>query len=41
MGELAATTRSYAGRLSDSRVAAAEVLVPVGAGLLVLTVGGK
>jgi hypothetical protein len=41
MGELAATTRSYAGRLSDSRVASAEVLVPVGAGLLVLTVGAK
>jgi hypothetical protein len=41
MGELAATTRSYALRLSDSRLASAEVLVPVGAGLLVFSVGAK
>ena len=41
MGELAATTRAFAGRVPRSRVASAEVLVPVGAGLLVLTVGAK
>ncbi len=41
MGELAATTRAFAARVPRSRVASTEVLVPVGAGLLVLTVGAK
>src|SRR5512144_1705822 len=41
MGELAATTRAFAARVPRSRVASAEVLVPLGAGLLVITVGAK